>query len=72
MEDGLRLATKTSLFPVVTTLTLSKEGGLASLVLCHLVLLVAAALGSRAVCVADFGDVDLEMRNLTAEERRKG
>jgi len=59
VEDGLGLTTITRLLPVVTTLTLGEQGGLASLVLGDLVLRVLAALLALAVGVAGLGNVDL-------------
>jgi hypothetical protein len=59
VEDGLGLTTVTTLLPVVTALTLGEEGGLASLVLGDLVLLVLVAVLGLAVRPAGFGNVDL-------------
>lgn len=59
VEDGLGLTTITALLPVVTSLTLGEQGGLASLVLGDLVLGVLAALLALAVGVTGLGNVDL-------------
>ena len=59
VEDGLGLTTITALLPVVTSLTLGEQGGLASLVLGNLVLGVLVALPALAVGPAGFGNVDL-------------
>jgi hypothetical protein len=63
VEDGLGLTTVTTLLPVVTTLTLSEKGGLASLVLGDLVLGVLVALLGLAVSPAGLGNVDLNAEN---------
>lgn len=59
MLDRLGLTTETLLLSVVTSLTLSEEGGLACLVLGDLVRLVLAALLAGAVSVTRLGDVHL-------------
>lgn len=59
VEDGLCLTTITALLPVITSLTLGEQGGLASLVLGDLVLGVLAALLALAVGVSGLGNVDL-------------
>lgn len=58
VENLLGLTTVTTLFTVVTALTLSVKRGLTSLVLGDLVLSVLAALLALAVRLAGFGDVD--------------
>merc|ERR1719296_558668 len=58
VEDGLGLSSKTHLLRIVTTLSLGEVGRLSGLVLGHLVGLVLAALLTRAVGFAFFGDVD--------------
>jgi hypothetical protein len=63
VEDRLGLTTVTTLLPVVTTLTLGEQGGLASLVLGDLVLGVLVALLGLAVRPAGFGNVDLERKS---------
>lgn len=62
VEDGLGLTTITALLPVITSLTLGEQGGLASLVLGDLVLGVLAALLALAVGVTGLGNVDLIRR----------
>ena len=57
VEDGLGLTTETHLFGVVTTLSLSKVGSLAGLVLSDLVGLVLTAFLASTVCFAFFGYV---------------
>lgn len=59
VEDRLCLTTITALLPVITSLTLGEQGGLASLVLGDLVLGVLAALLALAVGVSGLGNVDL-------------
>jgi len=59
VEDRLGLTTVTGLLTVVTTLTLSEEGSLASLVLGDLVLGVLLAVLALAVGPARLRDVDL-------------
>lgn len=59
VEDRLGLTTITGLLAVITTLSLSEQRGLASLVLGDLVLGVLAALLALAVGVAGLGNVDL-------------
>jgi hypothetical protein len=59
VEDRLGLTTITGLLAVISALTLSEQGGLASFVLGDLVLGVLAALLALAVGVARLGNVDL-------------
>lgn len=59
VEDGLGLTTITRLLAVVTSLSLSEQRGLASLVLGDLVLGVLAAVLALAVGVTGLGNVDL-------------
>lgn len=59
VEDRLGLTTITGLLAVITTLSLSEQRGLASLVLGDLVLGVLAALLALAVGVTGLGNVDL-------------
>jgi len=58
VEDRLRLTTVTRLLSVVTALALRKEGGLARLVLRHLVRGVLLAGLALAIGSAGLGDVD--------------
>ena len=59
MENGLGLTTITGLLTVVTSLTLSEQGGLTSLVLGNLVRCVLSAFSALAVGVSGLWDVDL-------------
>lgn len=59
MEDRLGLTTITGLLAVITTLSLSEERGLASLVLGDLVLGVLLALLALAEGLAGLGNVHL-------------
>ena len=59
VENGLGLTTITALLPVITSLTLGEQGGLASLVLGDLVLGVLLAGLALAIGLAGLGDVDL-------------
>lgn len=59
MEDRLGLTTVTGLLAVVTTLSLSEERSLSSLVLGDLMLGVLLARLALAVGLAGLGDVDL-------------
>lgn len=58
VENLLGLTTVTALLTVVTTLTLSIEGGLTSLVLGNLVLGMLAALLTLAVGLSGLGNVN--------------
>ncbi len=60
VENGLRLASKSHLLPVVASLALGKVRRLASLVLRHLVHGVLPALFALAKGAALFRDVDLQ------------
>ena len=59
VENGLGLTTITGLLTVVTSLTLSEQRGLTSLVLSDLVGGVLSALGALTVGVTCLGNVDL-------------
>ena len=60
VENGLSLTTVTLLLAVVTALSLGPAGGLASLVLGHLVEGVLLALAASAEGTAFLGDVHLQ------------
>jgi len=59
VENGLGLTTITGLLAVITSLTLSKERSLTSLVLSDLVRSVLSALATLTVGVTGLGNVDL-------------
>jgi len=58
VEDRLGLTTETGLLPVVPSLPLRKEGGLARLILRHLVLGVLLALLARTKCLTGLRNID--------------
>lgn len=58
VENGLGLTTVTTLFAVITTLTLSEKGSLAGLVLGDFVLSMLAAILALAVGLTGLGNVN--------------
>jgi hypothetical protein len=61
VENGLGLTTITGLLTVITSLTLSEERSLTSLVLSNLVRSVLSTLDALTEGVSGLGDVDLQI-----------
>lgn len=57
VKDWLGLSTKPHLLGIITALALGKVGGLARLVLRHLVRLMLAAFHASTICIALLGNI---------------